>query len=311
METAEEVRQFKALGGVVDLRAAGDGRNSGLDLAEHLVRDLHSSLTRFEPDSELSRLNADPRPAVPASPVMLRFTDGIAYAGRLSGGLVDATCLDALTRAGYTESFNPDDPPRSHSGSAIQGEPRPAAPDPAARWQLVSTDKARNVLRPPGVLLDSGGIGKGLAADLGAEALESCESFAVSCVGDIRFGGTAGVEREILVASPLDDGPIATIRLARAAVATSGTTRRAWTRADGKQAHHLIDPLSGRPARSGIIQVTAIAPTGVEAEVRAKSALLAGPDEATAWLVHGGVVVLEGGQVLVSGEEIELEEATR
>jgi thiamine biosynthesis lipoprotein len=39
------------------------------------------------------------------------------------------------------------------------------------------------------------------------------------------------------------------------------------------------------------VQVTALAPTAVEAEALAKAALLSGPDGADAWLPHGGVVV--------------------
>ena len=58
------------------------------------------------------------------------------------------------------------------------------------------------------------------------------------------------------------------LTLTDGAAATSGVTRRGW---------HLIDPGTGRPARTGIVQATAIAPTALEAEVRAKAALLAGP----------------------------------
>jgi thiamine biosynthesis lipoprotein len=313
MKTMERARQIDALGGVVDLRASGADCEMGLDQAELSIRDLQARLTRFESDSELSRLNEDPRAAVPASPVMLRFADLVGYAGRLSGGLVDATCLDAVELAGYTESFDPGGRPVTGAKAGLPADPtRPGGGDPAARWRFVSTDrKAGEVQRPPEVRLDSGGIGKGLAADIGAEALSHCESFAVSCVGDIRFGGTAGIEREILVSAPEGDGSIATIRLASGAVATSGTTRRTWTDEHGRKAHHLINPLTGRPAHTGITQVTAIAPTGVEAEVRAKSALLAGPGEALAWLIHGGVVVLEDGRVLFTGENVESGEALR
>ena len=61
---------------------------------------------------------------------------------------------------------------------------------------------------------------------------------------------------------------LAELTLTDGAAATSGVTRRGW---------HLIDPSTGRPARTGIVQATALAPTALEAEVRAKAALLAGP----------------------------------
>jgi len=95
------------------------------------------------------------------------------------------------------------------------------------------------------------------------------------------------------VGSPSGDGStIAFHAAAEGAVATSGVTRRTWITGDGRS-HHLIDPRTGRPADTGLIQVTALAPTAVEAEYRAKAALLSGLDGALEWLVHGGVVVTD------------------
>jgi thiamine biosynthesis lipoprotein len=136
------------------------------------------------------------------------------------------------------------------------------------------------------VALDSGGLGKGLAADLVADRLRGLPSYAVECMGDIRAGG---VERTLRISSPWDDDVLAELPLTDGAAATSGVTRRGW---------HLIDPSTGRPARTGIVQATALAPTALEAEVRAKAALLAGPAAAPAHLPHGGLLVLDDGEVV-------------
>ncbi|MEA2271267.1 MAG: FAD:protein transferase [Solirubrobacteraceae bacterium] len=55
------------------------------------------------------------------------------------------------------------------------------------------------------------------------------------------------------------------------------------------------DPATGRPVFTGVVQATALAPTALDAEVRAKAAVLSGPDGAAAWLRDGGVVVLDDG----------------
>jgi len=293
------------------IEATGELAHSVTEQAEVVIMDLQRRLTRFEPASELCRLNADPRASVPASDVMLRFAGLIAWAGQLSHGLVDGTCLEAVERAGYTRSLGTEPIPgvfTAPAGHVLSTNPRPGGPDPRSRWQRVSIDPIRReVLRPQGVRLDSGGLGKGLAADLGAEALAATDTWALSCVGDLRFGGLAQVEREILVDSPLHGHPpIAKLALAEGAVATSGVTRRSWIDPDGHAAHHLIDPRSGRPADTGVLQVTAIAPTGVEAEVRAKAALLSGPEGAEAWLVHGGVISLADGLATAIGPHAEL-----
>ena len=73
-----------------------------------------------------------------------------------------------------------------------------------------------------------------------------------------------------------------------------GRSRRAASRrgfgarADG-YAHHLLDPSTGRPAWTGVIQATAIADTALRAEALAKAALLSGPERGRELLAaHGG-----------------------
>ena len=83
-------------------------------------------------------------------------------------------------------------------------------------------------------------------------------------------------------------------------MATSGIGRRSWLGSDGRPAHHLLDPATGRPAFTGLVQATALAPTALEAEVLAKAALLAGPGAARGWLPHGGALVADdGGRTVV------------
>jgi thiamine biosynthesis lipoprotein len=83
--------------------------------------------------------------------------------------------------------------------------------------------------------------------------------------------------------------------LRRSGVATSGIGRRSWLDRDGGPAHHLLDPSTGRPAFTGVVQVTALAPSALMAEIQAKAAILSGPDAAPAWLAHGGVIVFDDG----------------
>ncbi|MDP9292816.1 MAG: FAD:protein FMN transferase, partial [Actinomycetota bacterium] len=173
---------------------------------------------------------------------------------------------------------------------------RPAAPSAARRWSEVTADPERcTVTRPPGLRLDSGGLAKGVFADVLGESLATHASYAVDAAGDLRVGGAGALARPVQVASPFDGTILHTFRLADAGVATSGIGRRSWLNPDGEPAHHLLDPAMGRPAYTGVVQATALAPTALEAEIRAKAAVLSGPDGALAWLRLGGAVVLEDG----------------
>jgi thiamine biosynthesis lipoprotein len=151
------------------------------------------------------------------------------------------------------------------------------------------------VRRTPGLMLDTGGLAKGLFADVLAERLATHAAFAVDCAGDVRVGGAARLHRPVRVDDPFGGSILATFHLTDAGIATSGIGRRSWLDEDGRPAHHLLDPATGRPAYTGVVQATAIAPTGLEAEARAKAAVLAGPEAATDWLPHGGVIVLDDG----------------
>jgi FAD:protein FMN transferase len=275
---------FRALG--TDVRVIGTPGE--VAEARQMILDYHDRLSRFIPDSELSRLNADPRVVVPASPLLRSAVRAGLWAARHSGGLVDPCLLDALEAAGYAASFAGGAAPRPSHPS------RAAEPDPERRWRAIRVhDHA--IARPPGLRLDLGGSGKGHVADLVAERLRPA---VIDCGGDIRVAGA----REIEVAHPLRGEPVARLVVRDGAIATSSIVARAWTTPDGRGAHHLLDPSTGRPAWTGLLTATALAPTTLEAETLAKVALLRGAGEARRVLAaHGGVLVHAGGDVEMIG----------
>jgi len=301
--SAEAHRSFDCFGGKVKLHVRGANAADGeaaADAARETLLDAHGRLSRFIADSELSRLNRDPRWRVPASPLMRQLAGAVGPAGVRSGGLVDATLLDALEHAGYRRSLGEQRP--IALAAALSAYPARAAarPHPDGRWRSVRTDQATGtVVRPPGVRIDSGGLAKGLLADLVAATLAEQRTYAIDCCGDVRLGGTSGQERRVLVDDPFGGEPIHELSAGEGAVATSGIGRRCWIAPGGRPAHHILDPSSGEPAFTGIVQATAFAPTALLAEVYAKSALLSGPDRAAKWLPHGGVLIGDGGAVEV------------
>lgn len=280
-------------------RAPGDGASPRLRRAYEQARvrleELERCWTRFAPESELRLLAGDPRAAVPASPDLQALVRAGAWAGRASGGLVDITLGAQIARAGYGGHWSSAPLPLPEALAAAPSR-AVAAPDPAARWQALSVDpRAGTVRRPVGVALDSGGIGKGLAADLVAARLVGLRFF-VDVGGDLAFGHGGGEPHAVVVEHPLTGAPFHTLRVGSGGVATSGIHRRIWPGADGTPAHHLLDPSTGRPAWTGLVAVTAVGRSALEAEVLAKTALLRGPAGARATLAaQGGVLVRDDG----------------
>ena len=158
--------------------------------------------------------------------------------------------------------------------------------------------------RPGGARFDTGGTGKGLAADAVAHRVGRHARFAIDCAGDVRIGGDEAPWRpvEVDVRHPLTGEVAHRLQLGWGAVATSGLDIRVWRTDAGHYAHHLLDPSTGMPAWTGVISATALAATALEAETLAKMALLSGPAEGRRILrATGGVLVHDDGDVELVG----------
>ncbi len=298
--------QFDAMGSHVRLLIGepGPGMEPAAEAAERarrFVAEFDARLSRFKPDSELTALNADPRERVPASSLLRAAVKAGLAAAERSAGLVDPTLADEIESAGYVGSRA--GVPGAPLADALAEAPprRPAAPNPAVRWRRFEVDdEAGTICRPPGVRFDTGGAGKGLAADLIAARLRGYSRFIVDCGGDIRIGGPDALLRpyEVFVEHPLTGERAHVLRLNSGAVATSGLNVRVWRGGDGRYAHHLLDPASGEPAWTGLVGVTALGDTAVEAETFSKVALLSGPERGREVLSErGGLLVHEDGRV--------------
>jgi len=306
MTMTEHDVSFDAMGSHVRLLIGEPGPGllpaaEAAERARRFVAEFEGALSRFDPESELSALNRDRRDRVPASPLLRQAVSAGISAARLSGGLVDPTLVGEIERAGYASSRAGVRPAPLSEALAAAPQRRPAAPDPAARWRRLAVDEdSGEVVRPPGLRFDSGGIGKGLAADLIAASLQGYSSFVVDCGGDIRVGGSDAARRPrgIAVEHPLSRARPFVVSLRDGGIATSGLDVRIWRRDDGDFAHHLLDPSTGRPAWTGLIGVTALGASTLEAETLSKAALLSGPARARELLAaNGGLLVHDGGRV--------------
>lgn len=249
---------FTALGGECELYAI-DVDAATLQQAQAWTQRMHDRLTRFEPHSELSRLNASRGRPFAVSPELEALLRESLRAFELSDGLVNVAVLPALLAAGYTRDF-------AAGPTAIT-----AAPQIRSLPEVLHVRPGEARLMRGGAL-DLGGIAKGWLADRVAERLG--DNVLVNLCGDLfaRGGGESGE------GWPVGFGD-RTLLLKDMGAATSGTTKRAW--AGG---HHLIDPRTGLPAQSDLSEVSVLATTAMDAEIYAKVALLLGSKDAPRFL---------------------------
>jgi thiamine biosynthesis lipoprotein len=256
LSTRVEAHHFEALGTSCGLFAAGHSRARLLE-GELWVRRMGARLTRFSPDSELSAFNASAGRWFEVSPELEALLRESLRAFEASAGLVNVAVLHAMARAGYISPLS--------EGPPVAVMSRACAVPPLPDVLRLRSGAAR---LEPGAGVDLGGIAKGWMAD------RLCESLGPNALanlgGDLsaRGAGPDGAGWPVGLAG-------VTLLLRDRGAATSSVRKRRWG-----ELHHLIDPRTGAPSRSGLEEVSVVATNGLQAEVVAKTALLLGPETA-------------------------------
>jgi FAD:protein FMN transferase len=283
---------------------------TGLDRARRVLeRELASidrACSRFRPDSELSRVNRAEGRSTPATPLFLEAVAVALDAARATDGLVDPTVGRTLRAIGYDRDFaaiaRPLDRPLRVRATAVAG------------WRAVRLDwRARTVQLPRGVELDLGATAKALAADRAARRAQVAigGGVLVNLGGDLSIAGEPPPQGWLVYVTDDAGGALEagqTVRVSDGGVATSTTTVRRWTTADGSR-HHIVDPASGDSAAEVWRTVSVAAGSCVDANIASTAAVVRG-EAAPEWLARLGLpsrlVAREGRVVRVGGwpEEI-------
>jgi thiamine biosynthesis lipoprotein len=250
------------------------GDDALLRRGEQLVRELEQRWSRFLDTSELSALNRHSGSLVVVSPETFGLIEKAIAAWRGTGGRFDPTIGVALAAHGYDRTF-------TEVVAAVAPAAGPEVGPPPGPGDIDLMPSVNAVIMPAGVTLDAGGIGKGLAADLTAEMLLAggAEGALVNLGGDLRAIGRPPSSEgwSITVPDPLrPDRELLRLAVPEGAVATSSRLQRRWQTASG-EAHHLIDPRTGRPVQTDVVAVTVVAGEAWWAEALAKALFLTGP----------------------------------
>ena len=258
---------------------------------------VEAACSRFDAGSELRRLCRRPGEAVPLSPLLLRALHLALEVARDSDGAFDPTVGAHLEELGFATEYR--------SGRATPAGLRPSA---AVSWRDVHLNLHRGtatLVRP--LLLDLGGLAKGLAVDLALAALDGCAGAAVEAGGDIALRGVNphGGPWRIGIRHPRRPGALwTTLVLAQGAVCTSGDYERHGPHGRG---HHL-DPRAGAACAAAspggraapvaaapgeaLASCTVVAPNATLADALGTAAMVLGPGPGLRWLRRQGVEAL-------------------
>jgi thiamine biosynthesis lipoprotein len=253
------------------------GSAEAVQRIRQLFEERDNVFSRFRADSELNHVNAADGGIVRLSPLFASTLRAALEAAEATDGLVDPTLGAAIEAAGYAADF-----------ADLEPDQRPLGQPAPGSWRSLRL-AGRLLFLPAAVKLDLNGVVKALAVD---EALELLEGD-----GFVSAGGDLAARGGLDVALPGGGA----VRLTRGALATSGSSARAWMRG-GKRQHHLIDPSTGRPAESPWEQVTVCGDSCLTADVAARAAFLV--DDGPGWLDERGLpgrFITHDGAELING----------
>ncbi len=259
---------------------AGERVRAALERGAARVRRVEEIMSSHQATGDVARLNASSREWVPVDPATMEVLVAAVRVGHATGGAFDITwtALRPLYRL-----KNPQWKPPTKE----QVEQARRLVDFRAIELDVHGARAR--FARAGMAVDLGGIAKGYALDLVAEALTQAgfPDHLVNGGGDIRVGGARPDRKwKMGIRSPRKDGiyKSGTLRAGSSALVTSGDYER-FRMVDGVRYSHIVDPRTGTSAR-GAVSVTVIGPQGMLADALATGLFVLGPEEGKKALTH-------------------------
>ena len=258
-----------------------------LEAAQAEVHECEARWSRFLATSELSRLNRrHTDQPIRLSPETFDLVTAAVEAWRVTDGRFDPTILPSLRAHGYDTTF-----------ADIQQFGDDVEPMWSPGCIAIDLDPhTHEVTLPSGLELDLSGIAKGHTADrvVGALLATGATGAYANLGGDILVAGQGPSSRGwiIGVEDPFDTSrTLCTMAIVDGGIVTSTRLQRQWIRG-GEIRHHLIDPRTGAPARSGVASVTVLTATASTAEVLAKAVFVDGLDGGLELLAEHGVTGL-------------------
>lgn len=257
-----------------------DGDQDDVHAAMEAVRRYDALFSPTREDSDISRLNAAAGQAVTVDPETAALIRRGLEISALSGGAFDPTVAPVTALWDF------------RAGGSLPEESALAQAASRVDYRRVRVEEDAPVVRlEEGATLDLGGIAKGYIADRVRALLldRGVTSALIDLGGNIYAVGSKNGGNWIVgvrdPAAALEDAEAnelaAKLPVRDTSVVTSGVYERGFY-VDGVLYHHLLDPATGRPARSGLLSVTIICGDSTLADGLSTACFVLGPEKGMA-----------------------------
>lgn len=286
-------RTFFAMDTVMTLRLYEGGDENTLDQAEARVRELEGLWSVTDGTSEISTLNHDG--SAELSPETAELLGAALDMCRRTDGALDISTYPVLRAWGFTTGEY-----------SVPGGEAIAALLPLVDYGRVALEAGAAAL-PPGMEIDLGSVAKGHTGDVLAAYLKEngVTSALLDLGGSIQAVGAkpGGSPWRVAIRDPAGEGNVGVVSVTDMAVVTSGGYERYFEQ-DGVRYWHILDPRTGKPARSGLASVTVVGESGLLCDGLSTALFVMGLDGALDhWRQHRdfeAVFVAEDGSVTIT-----------
>jgi thiamine biosynthesis lipoprotein len=237
------------------------------------LREIEDRMSVNLPDTDLAHVNA----AAGIAPVQVHddvfeVIERALFYAEISGGAFDPTVGPLVSLWGIGGD-NPRVPTQAEIDAVL----------PLVNWRDVELDRERRsvFLRQPGMAIDLGGIAKGYAADEAAAIVRKArlKRAIIDLGGNILTYGERqdGRPWRVGIQNPLDNrgAYLGIVEVRDRTVVTSGVYERNFE-ADGLLYHHIFSPSNGYPAANGLLSVTIIADSSIDADALSTAVFVMG-----------------------------------
>lgn len=258
------------------------------DSIQEIFRRVEMSLSPFNPQSLISRVNRNETDSVDA--LISRVTAISQEINRASHGAFDPTVSPLVNLWGFGYTGHPADgklpsPTQAQIDSALS----------AVGIADCRISGGRISKKSPATTFNFSAVTKGLGCDLMGEMLRrnGCTDYMVEIGGEMALSGRnprGGLWR-VQIDAPVPDDigmhrSLCVAEFTDCGIATSGNYRNFLTDTAGVRRGHTISPVTGRPVQTSLVSVTVVAPDCAEADAIATACMASEPAAAEA-LVRG------------------------
>lgn len=249
-----------------------DGDEAMAEEVESIINEIENLISTTKSESQIYKLNLNG--CVDADDMVIDILSEAFKYEEMTDGVIDISIYPVVSEWGFTTGEYKV-PSQQKLDELLEN----------VDYKRITVD-GNKISLAPNMKVDLGCIGKGYTGDQIVKKLRDygVESAIISLGGNVQTMGKNGNKPwKVAIADPLGKSQfIGAVSVENQAVVTSGGYERFFEEA-GRKYHHIINPVTGKPADNDILAVSVVGPSGTACDALSTALFIMGLDKASAF----------------------------